>query len=63
MSDKILLNRTATSWNLLRSEIAAADPVSQFKARIYWHMTSGGLENICLQILKSMNIGKQLIIW
>ena len=40
MRDNFLLNRNATTWNMLPSEIAEADTVNQFKARIDKHMTS-----------------------
>ncbi|RNA23965.1 RNA-directed DNA polymerase from mobile element jockey-like [Brachionus plicatilis] len=40
MRDKFLLNRTATTWNLLPSEIAGTDTVNQFKAKIDRHMKS-----------------------
>lgn len=41
MRDKVLLNRTATTWNILPSEIA--ETVNQFKAQIDRHMLSGAL--------------------
>ncbi|RNA15509.1 hypothetical protein BpHYR1_026279 [Brachionus plicatilis] len=34
------LNRTATTWNLLPSEIVGTDTVNQFKAKIDRHMKS-----------------------
>ena len=40
MRDNFLLNRNATTWNMLPSEIAEADTVNQFKARIDRHMAS-----------------------
>jgi hypothetical protein len=40
MRDGFLLNRNATTWNMLPSEIAEADTVNQFKARLDKHMTS-----------------------
>ena len=40
MRDKFLLNRTATTWNFLPSEIAETDTVNQFKAKIDRHMKS-----------------------
>ena len=40
MRDNSLLNRNATTWNMLPSEIAEADTVNQFKARIDRHMAS-----------------------
>ncbi len=39
MGDGFLLNRNATNWNMLPSEIAGADTVNQFKARLDKHMT------------------------
>lgn len=44
MKDKfLLLNRAATIWNLLPSEIAAAETFNRYKARIERHMTLGAL--------------------
>ncbi len=40
MRDNFLLNRNATTLNMLPSEIAEADTVKQFKARIDRHMAS-----------------------
>ena len=40
MRDNFLLNRNATTWNMLPSDIAEADTVNQFKARIDRHMAS-----------------------
>ena len=40
MRDNFLLNRNATTWNMLPSEIAEADTVNQFKARLDKHMAS-----------------------
>jgi hypothetical protein len=40
MRDKFLLNRTATAWNFLPSEIAQTDTVNQFEAKIDRHMKS-----------------------
>ncbi len=34
MRDGFLLNRNATTWNMLPSEIAEADTVNQFKAKL-----------------------------
>ncbi len=38
--DDFLPNRHATTWNISPSEIAEADTVNQFKARLNKHMTS-----------------------
>ncbi|RNA25803.1 hypothetical protein BpHYR1_047203 [Brachionus plicatilis] len=54
MRDKFLLNRTATTWNLLPSEIAETDTANQFKAKIERHEV-GDLEKICLQNLIQRN--------
>ena len=40
MRDNFLLNRNATTWNMLPSEIAEADTVNQFKARLDKHMST-----------------------
>jgi len=40
MRNNFLLNRNATTWNMLPSEIAEADTVNQFKSRIDRRMTS-----------------------
>ena len=40
MRDGFLPNRNSTTWNMLPSEIAEADTVNQFKARLDKHMNS-----------------------
>ncbi len=39
MRDVFLLNQNAKTWNMLPSEIAEADTLNQFKARLDKHMT------------------------
>ncbi len=40
MRDNFLLNRNATTWNMLTPKIAEADMVNQFETRIDRHMSS-----------------------